>query len=462
MSARHQAAERQFQLVALPQENPAEGLVEFRQHRLHVADNPSVFPYVRQKIACSTPLARFSRRLAFLTTAAAWLILSSCGSSDRKKQTPLTIQTTTVANANFAPVLETISELESVANVDLKPSIDGRVMKILVRDGESVKAGQVILVLDNIQERATLQAAQSEALKDKVNADRYSFLYSQGAVSAKERDRYITEAIQSRDEAQADAATLNYKVVRSPINGVIGNLDSVKVGDYLKTGETITGIVDNSTLWTLMQIPGSQISKVKKGQPVRITAPGNPPITAQGSVVFISPYFDTNNNPSSPNTVTVKAAFPNPNGQLRSGQVVETEIITSMKQNLAVPVQAVMMQAEQPFVYRVVPLRRALPKIKASASTPESTKKALEKLPSNTPIVVETKVELGKLERNLYPVISGLKAGDVVAVSNTVMLRSGMPVKVSNTKTAAITTPNTASPTTSKPNNATPGAATTN
>lgn len=414
-------------------------------------------------------MARFSRRLAFLTTAAAaWFILSSCGSSDRKKPTPLTIQTTTVANANFAPVLETISELESVANVDLKPSIDGRVMKILVRDGESVKAGQVILVLDNIQERATLQAAQSEALKDKVNADRYSFLYSQGAVSAKERDRYITEAIQSRDEAQADAATLNYKVVRSPINGVIGNLDSVKVGDYLKTGQTITGIVDNSTLWTLMQIPGSQISKVKKGQPVRITAPSNPPITAQGSVVFISPYFDTNNNnPSSPNTVTVKAAFPNPNGQLRSGQVVETEIIISMKQNLAVPVQAVMMQAEQPFVYRVVPLRRALPKIKASASTPESTKKALEKLPSNTPIVVETKVELGKLERNLYPVISGLKAGDVVAVSNTVMLRSGMPVKVSNTKiapitTPKITTPNTASPTTSTPNNATPGAATTN
>ena len=408
-------------------------------------------------------MARFSRRLAFLTTAAAGLILSSCGSADTKKQTPLTIQTTTVANANFAPVLETISELESIANVDLKPSIDGRVMKILVRDGEPVKAGQVILVLDNIQERANLQAAQSEALKDKVNADRYSFLYSQGAVSAKERDRYITEAIQSRDEAQADAATLNYKVVRSPINGVIGNLDNVKVGDYIKTGETITGIVDNSTLWTLMQIPGSQISKVKKGQPVRITAPGNPPITAQGSVVFISPYFDVNNNnSSSPNTVTVKAAFPNPDGQLRSGQVVETEIITSVKQDLAVPVQAVMMQAEQPFVYRVVPLRRALPKIKASASTPESTKKALEKLPSNTPIVVETKVKLGKLQRNLYPVISGLKAGDVVAVSNTVMLRSGMPVKLSNTKTAPITTPKITPANTAAPNTATPGAATTN
>ena len=102
-------------------------------------------------------MARFSRRLAFLSTAAAGgLILSSCGSSTTKKATPLTIQTTTVANANFAPVLETISELESIANVDLKPSIDGRVMKILVRDGEPVKAGQVILVLDNIQERAAL------------------------------------------------------------------------------------------------------------------------------------------------------------------------------------------------------------------------------------------------------------------------------------------------------------------
>ena len=342
-----------------------------------------------------------------------------------------------MANANFAPVVEAIAPLEATANVELKPSIDGRVVKILVRDGDPVKAGQVILVLDNIQERADLDAARSEAIKDRMNAERYEYLYEQGAVSAKDRDRYIAEAIQSRDEARSDEATLGYKVVRSPINGVIGNLDMVKVGDYVSKGQTITGIVDNSNLWTLMEIPSSQAGSVQQGQPVKLTSQGKPPITANGVVVFISPYFGQESEAgSAPNTVMVKAQFPNQNGALKAGQYVQTEIITGNTTSLAVPVQAVMMQAEQPFVYRVIPLSQALPKIKASQSTSDKTKKELEALPSNTPVVVQTKVELGPLQKNLYPVTSGLKAGDVVAVSNTSMLRSGMPVKVSTGKSA--------------------------
>ena len=382
--------------------------------------------------------ASFARRTLMLSAGLA-LALAGCGQTS-SKQTPLSIQTTKVANANFAPVVEAIAPLEATANVELKPSIDGRVVKILVRDGDPVKAGQVILVLDNIQERADLDAARSEAIKDRMNAERYEYLYEQGAVSAKERDRYIAEAIQSRDEARSDEATLGYKVVRSPINGVIGNLDMVKVGDYVSKGQTITGIVDNSNLWTLMQIPSSQAGSVQQGQPVKLTSQGKPPITANGVVVFISPYFGQESEAgSAPNTVMVKAQFPNQNGALKAGQYVQTEIITGNTTSLAVPVQAVMMQAEQPFVYRVIPLSQALPKIKASQSTSDKTKKELEALPSNTPVVVQTKVELGPLQKNLYPVTSGLKAGDVVAVSNTSMLRSGMPVKVSTGKSATAT-----------------------
>ena len=382
----------------------------------------------------------FTRR-TWLLGAALAAALAGCG-QESTKQTPLSIQTTKVGNANFAPMVEAIAPLEATANVDLKPSIDGRVVKILARDGDTVKAGQVILVLDNIQERAALDAARSEAVKDRLNAQRYEYLYDQGAVSAKDRDKYIAEAIQSRDEARSDEATLGYKVVRSPIDGVIGNLDMVKVGDYVTTGQTITGIVDNSNLWTLMEIPSSLATTVQKGQPVRLTSQGKPPITANGGVVFISPYYGQEDEAgSAPNTVMVKAQFPNPNGALKAGQYVQTEIVTGNTTSLAVPVQAVMMQAEQPFVYRVIPLSQALPKIKASKSTPEKTKNELEKLPSNTPIVVQTKVELGTLQNNVYPVTSGLKAGDVVAVSNTSMLRSGMPVKVSSAKSTTSAKP---------------------
>jgi membrane fusion protein (multidrug efflux system) len=230
-------------------------------------------------------VAQSLRRKAVLLTAALSFTLVACGKPKTQVPTPLSVQTTSVAQATFAPLIESISQLESTANVAVTPQIEGSVVKVLVKEGQAVKAGQVILVLDNVQQSAALDSARSEAMKDKVNAERYEYLYSQGAVSAKDRDTYVTEAIQSRDEARADAANLGYKFVRAPIDGVIGDLDEVKLGDYVKAGQTITGIVDNSTLWTLMEIPASQASQVQKGQTVNVESQTQPPVKGQGTAV---------------------------------------------------------------------------------------------------------------------------------------------------------------------------------
>ena len=342
----------------------------------------------------------------------------------------LTVQTAAISEASFSPNIQAISVLESTTNVVLMPETDGRVVQVLAKDGQQVKAGQPILVLDNVQESASLDAAQAQARTDSLNAERYEFLYQNGAVSAKERDQYATQAIASRDKARSAAANLGYKFVRAPIDGVIGDLDTVKLGDYVKAGQKISGIVNNSTLWTLMQIPATQAADVAIGQTVKVISQGNPPVQGKGSVVFISPYFGMNGNSSAPNTLMVKAEFPNLTGKLKTGQYVKSAIITGRRQSLAVPVQAVMMQAQQPFVYRLVPLSKALPKIKASATVPAAMKKKLEKLPATTPIVVQTPVQLGQLQNNVYPIQSGLNQSDVVAISNTSRLRSGMPVKV--------------------------------
>ena len=357
--------------------------------------------------------------------------LSACGQSKTSGTTFLSINTATISQGSFKPGIQAVSPLESTTNVTLSPETDGRVIKKLVREGDQVQAGQVILVLDNTQQSAQLDASKSQARYDKVNAERYQYLYEQGAASAKRRDAYATKAITSRDQAIADKANLNYKFVRSPINGVIGDLDTVKIGDYIKTGDIITGIVDNSTLWTLMEIPASQASQVKVGQLVQLASQSAPQITGEGKITFVSPYYAIPKAGNPPNTLMVKAEFPNLTGQLKTGQYVTSEIITGSREQLAVPVQAVMMQAQQPFVYEVVPISKALPNIKRSPNTTAKALKILESLPGNTPIVIQTKVQLGDLQNNLYPVISGLKAGDKVAVSNTSRLRSGMPVKVS-------------------------------
>ena len=353
--------------------------------------------------------------------------LAGCGGKPPELP-PFTVQAETIDEASFSPSIEVVSVLTSTTNVTLAPEADGRVVKILATQGQRVKAGQPILVLDHVQPKAELNSSVAGARKDRVNAERYIFLNQQGAVSTRDRDYYVTQAIQSAQTVRADAATLGYKYVTAPIAGEIGDLDSVKIGDYVRQGQTITGIVDNSTLWTLMDVPATQASRVQMGQQVLLQTQGNPPVNGSGKIVFISPYFGVSGSTSSPNTVLVKAAFPNLTGKLKTGQYVRNRIITGTSRQLSVPVQAVMMQAQQPFVYRIFPLSEVLPKLKASSQVPPPVKQKLETLPPKTPIVIQTPVQLGPLDNNRYPLISGLQAGDRVVVSNTALLRTGMPV----------------------------------
>ena len=362
--------------------------------------------------------------------------LAACSQTNNSNRQALAVQTAKISEISFKQSVNTVSVLESTTNVALRPETDGRVIKKLVEGGDTVQAGQIIIVLDNTQQSAALNASKAEARTNFINAERYQYLYEQGATSAKQRDYYATLAIQSRDQAITDKATLNYKFVRSPIDGIVGDLDTVKIGDYIKTGEAITGIVNNSTLWTLMQIPATQANRIKIGQDVNVTSQGKPPIVGQGKITFISPYFGLPGTDEGANTVKVKATFPNLTNQLKTGQFVNSEIITSRTQGLGVPVQAVFMEAEKSFVYVVKPLNQVLTKIKASTTIQEADKKKLEELPGDTTIVIQRPVQLGPLDNNTYPVESGLREGEYVAVSNTARLRSGIPVKATAVKSS--------------------------
>lgn len=359
------------------------------------------------------------------------LVLVGCSKPKAAAPQPPVVKAITVGAAPFTPGIEVISTIESTTNVVMRPEADGRVVRILAQQGQRVRAGQPILVLDNVQESAALDASRAEAIKNRVNAERYIFLNEQGAVSTKDRDFYVTQAIQSRDQMRANAANLGYKFVTAPIDGVVGNLDTVKLGDYVRQGQAITGIVDNSVLWTLMDVPATQANQVRLGLPVQVINQTTPPVQGVGRVVYISPYFNKETgDTSSPNTVLVKAEFPNLSGRLRNGEMVRNRIITGLSQQLAIPASAVLMKASQPFVFQLQPLGMVLPKLQQSDQLTAQQKKTLGALPGTTLIALQVPVRLGPMQGSAFPVLGGLNQGDRVVVSNTALLRSGMPVRL--------------------------------
>ena len=108
-----------------------------------------------------------------------------------------TFSLTSPARQAFTDQATYQSTLESIANVPLAAEIDGRIVAMSMREGQMVRPGELLFRLDQIQQQASLAADAAEARKDRFNAERYIFLNEQGAVSTKQRDAYVTQAISS-------------------------------------------------------------------------------------------------------------------------------------------------------------------------------------------------------------------------------------------------------------------------
>jgi RND family efflux transporter MFP subunit len=308
------------------------------------------------------------------------------------------------------------STLEAIVNVPLAAEIDGRIVAIPVQEGEMVKVGALLFRLDQLQQQATVDTTRAEARKDRLNAERYIFLNSQGAVSTRERDFYVTQAIASADALRSSEATLAYKNVRAPIAGMVGNVIH-KLGSVVRKGETIVNIVDNQRLWLRLDVPGELAYRVRLGQSVELQAPDQTPLKATGKVTFIAPSLDRSRQ-----TLLVKATFDNPDAVLRDQQRVRATLRFASDRSLAIPQGAMVLQAGQTFVFKAV----SAPEAERLLGHPLATKP-----PPGALVAVQTPVTLGSLQSGRFAVAKGLASSDQVVLGNLAQLRSGMVLPAS-------------------------------
>lgn len=345
------------------------------------------------------------------------LLLSACGSPKPTALAPTPVRLVPVQAVPFLVAIDVQSTLEAIREVKLAPEISGRIVAMPMAEGQAVRPGQPVFAMDQIQLQAQVNADAAEARKDRVNAERYIFLNQQGAISSKDRDYYVTQAIQSRDALRANLANLGYKNVVAPIGGSVGNIN-YKLGDVVQAGSVVTSIVDNSRLWVRLDIPGEDAYRVRLGMPVVLKAPDEPRrLLARGAVSFVAPSIDKEKQ-----TLLVKATFDNADGALRNGQRVNATLVFSQAPSLAVPQQAVLLQAGQPFVFVAVSADVARQQLGRPLDPPP---------PPGLPVALQVPVTLGTLQHGAYAVRGGLNAGDTVILGNLFQLRSGLPVRPS-------------------------------
>jgi RND family efflux transporter MFP subunit len=343
--------------------------------------------------------------------------LVGCGqASPELRITP--VQTDTVRQQEWNESLSAVASLEADQEVQLAAQAGGRIERLLVAQGDRVRRGQLLLVLDQTQLRAEVASLRAQMETRKLNFQRFQQLVRQGAASALQRDEFREAYIAAREALVAREADLAFKDLRAPIDGVVGEL-AVKAGDVIQPGQVLTRLLRNDRLEARIDVPAVAAARVRPGQRVFLfEGLGDRPI-ATGLVSSLDPAVS-----SASQVIAVRARVqPTGTAPLRSGQRSRARIALDGQEALMVPFTAVSRLAGQSFVSVVgtlADLERSPGQVRLGP---------LRRLPPGTRFAIQTPVQLGPLQNNRYPVLRGLEPGAQVITSGGLNIRHGSPVK---------------------------------
>jgi RND family efflux transporter MFP subunit len=319
-----------------------------------------------------------------------------------------------VAPVTLSPVPNSdtyVATIKSRRSSTMQPQVNGNLVKIFVKSGDLVKAGQVLMRIDPLKQVATFQSqqgtqAQKKAVYDytKIELDRQKQLFDSGVVS---RDAYdqATQAYQNaKGDYESNAALtdtqkqqLAYYDISAPFDGVVGDIP-VHLGDYVSPTTVLTTVDENADLEAYIYVPTERASLVRQGLPVEILD-NSGKVLVKSRISFLSPQVDNGLQ-----SILAKAEIPRSAQLLRNQQLVRARVTWSTAPAPVVPVLAVSLIGGQTFVYLASPKGDGY-------------------------IAHQVPVTLGETVGNTYPVLGGLKPGDKVITSGLQFLQEGAPVK---------------------------------
>ena len=270
--------------------------------------------------------------------------------------------------------LSAIGAVQSLHSVQIRPQVEGVLTRILVKEGQSVQAGDLLATLDDRSIRASLEQAkaqlgQSQAQQQVAEVDlrRYRLLSEDNGISRQTLDQQqalvnqLKASILGNQAAIAAAKVqLSYTQIRSPVTGRVG-IRNIDEGNLVRTSDaqglfSVTQIDPIAVEFAVPQqwLPTLQgLVAAEPPAPIRAYLEGN---GDSGGLLLGEGHLSLIDNQIAANTGTLraKAAFDNAQARLWPGQLVSLKIQTSIQRDaLVVPPGVVQRGIDQHFVYRV-------------------------------------------------------------------------------------------------------------
>jgi membrane fusion protein (multidrug efflux system) len=345
--------------------------------------------------------------MRFLLTISYILLLLGCQpSSEDKTKTDkenekiiINVESAQSYIGNSVATFKSTAVLEADRAATVTTKTNGIILNILVEEGDYVKQGDVMLVLESDEQELSLKSSQANYAKSLSNYERAKKLIAKGLTNKEQLDnlKFETQSLKSAlDQAKMN---LTFTQVKAPFDGVVVKR-LVKIGNLIQNATPVFEVVDFDSLQAKIDVPEHQWNIMKPGLPVdfKFDALSNQKII--GEVIRVSPIIDSNSG-----TFQVTVSVDNSERLLRPGLFAKANIIIDKKQDVVlVDKNAIIREDERSYVYTI----------------------------KDETQVEKVQVELGYEMPDAFEIISGLSAEQLVVTTGKNNLTPDTAINVVN------------------------------
>jgi len=331
---------------------------------------------------------------------------------------PPTIVATAKAGSEDVPqYYQAIGTMMAVHQVTVSPEVEGRITAIKFESGDSVKQGQLLVQLDDAQERADLASFQAQAHLAQANLERARQLAMRQFGSKQDVDLQQSNLDQANAGIAKSQSAIDYMAVKAPFDGVLG-IRQVNLGQYLAAGAPIASLTNLDDLFVDFTLPEQDRAQLHVGQAVELHLDAYPGRTFQATLHAIDPQVDPNMR-----AIKVRAELSNPDHALQPGMYANVSVVLPPLANqVTIPETAIDYTVYGDSVYVVKP------------GTDKDGKPLLDKAGKPQLVAQQTFVTVGQRFGNRAAILKGVSAGDMVVVGGQLKLHNGAPVALSDDK----------------------------
>ncbi|MGT2472088.1 efflux RND transporter periplasmic adaptor subunit [Paraburkholderia terrae] len=310
---------------------------------------------------------------------------------------------------SWQPQLSAVGSLRAVRGVDVTTEVPGLVREIPFNSGQEVKAGQVLLRLNDDSDRALLASLQAAAELAQTVYKRDKAQYDIQAIAKAQLDADAADLKSKRAQVDQQAALVEKKTIRAPFAGRVG-ITTVNPGQYINPGDAIVTLQAIDPIYADFYLPQQQLGQLQVGQTVVVDTNAYNSRTFDGKIRSINPRVDNTTR-----NVQIEATVDNRERKLLPGMYANVKIDAGNEERyLTLPQTAITYNPYGATVFVV---------------KPGEHKDAHGKV---VPIAQQVFITPGPTRGDQVAILKGIGEGTQVVTSGQLKLKNGTPLVIDN------------------------------